>query len=260
MIVAFEEGDPDKPIVVGCVYHGTNVVPYSLPSEKTKSGIKSRSTPKGDTDKYNELIFEDKKGSELIAFHAEKDFHRVVENNDMLEVGHDKKDKGDQTIDIFNNQDLTVGGGKDKCDDGSQTITVWNSQTLAVGKGEGQAKVGSQTITIYKDRTATLKTGDDTLTITQGNQSIQISKGSCTVEAMQSITLKVGDNSITIDTSGVTIKGMNVSAEAKMQSVAQGRIDGDARRRREPDHQGRHGKNQLTVRVEQTMSQSNLGG
>ena len=63
-------------------------------------------------DTFNELRFEDKKGSEEIYFHAEKDFNRVVENNDTLKVGFDKKDKGDQTIEIFNNQTLTIGNNQ----------------------------------------------------------------------------------------------------------------------------------------------------
>jgi len=244
VIVAFEEGDPDRPIVVGSVYNAAQMPPYTLPDNRTQSGIKSRSTLKGDATKFNEIRFEDKKDSEQITIHAEKDFVREVENNDSLKVGFDKKDKGDRTITVFNNETETVGGGKDKCADGSQTVEIWNSQTVTVGKGEGQAKDGSQTITIYKDRTATLKTGNETLTVDKGNrtvtistgndsltikqgdQTIKISQGSSTLDAMKSITLKVGDNSITIDTSGVTIKGANVSAEAKAQLSLKGGATG----------------------------------
>ncbi len=104
VVVAFEEGDPDRPIIVGSVYNADEMPPYTLPDNKTQSGIKSRSTLKGTPDNFNELRFEDKKGEEQVYFHAEKNFDRVVENNDTLKVGFDKKDKGDQTIEIFNNQ------------------------------------------------------------------------------------------------------------------------------------------------------------
>jgi type VI secretion system secreted protein VgrG len=192
VIVAFEEGDPERPIVVGCVYNGDKTPPYTLPDKKTQSGIKSRSTTQGTPDNFNELRFEDKKGSEEIYFHAEKDFNRVVENNDTLKVGADKKDKGDQTIEIFNNQSLTVGSGK------------------------AQAADGSQTVDIYKDRTTTLETGNDTLTIKMGNQTIQIKTGSQSTEAMQSIELKVGQNSIKIDQMGITISGLKISLSAQL--------------------------------------------
>ena len=133
VLVAFEEGDPDRPIVVGSVYNAQNMPPYTLPDNMTQSGYLSRSTLNGTADNFNQLRFEDKKGSEEIYFHAEKDFNRVVENNDTLKVGYDKSDKGDQTIQIFNNQNNTIGGGGSNCADGSQSLSVWNSQNNTIG-------------------------------------------------------------------------------------------------------------------------------
>jgi type VI secretion system secreted protein VgrG len=265
VIVAFEEGDPDRPIIVGSVYNAENMPPYTLPDNKTQSGYLSRSTLQGTDTNFNQLRFEDKKDSEEIYFHAEKDFNRVVENNDTLKVGFDKSDKGDQTIQIFNNQNNTIGAGGSKCADGSQSITVFNNQTLTVG--DSQASGGSQTITIYKDRTETVKTGNETVTIEQGNRSVTVSQGndtheisqgnrqvtidmgndtltikmgnqttklnlgSSSTEAMQSITLKVGQNSITIDQMGITLSGMMVKVQGQIQTQVQGaivQVSGDA--------------------------------
>src|SRR4030095_3165664 len=104
VIVDFLEGDPDQPIVTGRVYNAEQTVPYDLPTNQSQSGLKSRSTKEGDGETFNELRFEDKKGEEQIYFHAEKNFDRIVENNDTLTVGLQKKKDGDQTITIHHNR------------------------------------------------------------------------------------------------------------------------------------------------------------
>jgi type VI secretion system secreted protein VgrG len=260
VLVAYEEGDPDRPVIVGSVYNADQMPPYALPDNKTQSGLKTRSSQGGTEENFNELRFEDKKDSELIYFHAEKDFERVVENNDTLTVGFDKKDKGDQTVRVFNNQSLTVGAGKQDAADGSQTVSVFNNQTLTVGSGKSQAAEGSQTISVYKNRTATVETGDETLTVKQGkrlvqidtgddthqvkqgnravqidlgndtltiktgNQTTKVDLGKSSTEAMQAIELKVGQNSIKIDQTGVTIQGMVIKLQGQMQVQVQAPI------------------------------------
>jgi type VI secretion system secreted protein VgrG len=236
VVVDFLEGDPDRPLITGCVYNAEQMPPYDLPANQTRSVIKSRSSKGGSTPNFNELRFEDKKDSEEVYFHAEKDFNRVVENNDTLKVGFEKKDKGDQTIDIFNNQKITIGAGKSQAADGSQTIDIFNNQQLTVGSGKAQASGGSQTLSIYKDRTSTIETGNDTHTIKMGNRSVQIDMGndSLTIkmgnqttklnlgksetEAMQSIELKVGQSSVKVDQMGVTIKGLMIHIEGQIQT------------------------------------------
>ena len=74
------------------MYNDDAKPPYDLPAEKTKSTLKSNSSKGGGG--FNELRFEDKKGEEQIYFHAEKNFDRVVENDDTLKVGFDTKDPG----------------------------------------------------------------------------------------------------------------------------------------------------------------------
>ena len=104
VIVEFLEGDPDRPIITGRVYNNTTPVPYSLPANATQSGLKSRSSKGGGASNYNELRFEDKKGSEHIHLQAEKDYTRLVKNNEDAEIqaNHSMVIKGDHTMTITN--------------------------------------------------------------------------------------------------------------------------------------------------------------
>ncbi|HYP04960.1 MAG TPA: type VI secretion system tip protein TssI/VgrG [Bryobacteraceae bacterium] len=202
VVIEFVDGDPDQPILTGCVYSATNMPPYTLPDNFTQSGIKTRSlTSGGDggSEEFNELRFEDKQGSEDIYFHAQKDFHRVVENNDDLRVGNN------QTINIYNNRTEVVEEGNEKV-----TIKKGNRDViLDMGNDKHHLKMGN--------RDVVLDMGNDTLHLKMGNQTTKIDLGKSETEAMQSIELKVGQSSIKLDQMGVTIKGMMIKCEAQIQ-------------------------------------------
>ena len=102
VIVDFINGDPDKPIITGSVYNGDNEPPYS---SKTQSGIKTHSSLKGAASNYNEIRFDDKKGSEEVYIQAEKDLNRLVKNNEESEI------QANQTINVKGKHALTVQKG-----------------------------------------------------------------------------------------------------------------------------------------------------
>ncbi|WP_299694870.1 type VI secretion system tip protein TssI/VgrG [uncultured Tateyamaria sp.] len=109
VIVEHLRGDPDKPIVTGCVFNGKNDAPYPLPEHKTKSVFRT-DTHKGDG--FNELTFEDEKGQEKIYLHAEKDHELHIENNRSKRVDRNQSESvgNNKSIEIGNNHQEVIGG------------------------------------------------------------------------------------------------------------------------------------------------------
>ena len=133
VIVDFLEGDPDRPLVTGRVYNDGQMPPYALPDNQTQSGVMSRSTKNGAPENFNELRFEDKAGEEQIYFHAEKDFERIVENDDMLKVGFEKKShRAARPFRVHKDRTATIKTGNDgtTVEQGNHAIKV-NSRRQA---------------------------------------------------------------------------------------------------------------------------------
>ncbi len=180
VIVDFVEGDPDRPIITGRVYHGNNKPPYPLPAEKTKSTIKSDSSKGGGG--FNEIRIEDKKGDEQIFVHAEKDQDvRVKEDSrEWIGVNRHLIVKNEQLELVESNKHLTVEGDHNEKVDG--TISIETSMDL-------QEKVG-------------MKHAVD------AGQEIHLKAGmNVVLEAGTSITIKAGGGFIVVGPAGVTISG-----------------------------------------------------
>lgn len=116
VIVDFLNGDPDRPIIVGRVYNDDQPKPFD---SHTQSGFRTRSTPKGSAANCNEFRFDDKKGSEQVYLHAEKNQDISVENDETHTVGHDRTKtidhdetshiKHDRTERVDNDESIEIG-------------------------------------------------------------------------------------------------------------------------------------------------------
>ena len=148
VIVEFIEGDPDRPIITGRVYNAQNMPPYSLPAEKTKSTLKSDSTKGGGG--FNEIRFEDKKGSEEVYIQAEKDQNNLVKNNETTSVGNDR------TENVGNNETITIGNDRTETVGNNETITIGNDRTETVGNNETLTIVSNQTQSVGANQTETV--------------------------------------------------------------------------------------------------------
>jgi len=84
VLIAFLNGDPDQPVVVGRMYNQTHPVPYKLPDNKTQSGWKTCSSP--ESGGYNELKLEDKSGRELVYARAQRDRHELVRRDQRTRI------------------------------------------------------------------------------------------------------------------------------------------------------------------------------
>ena len=90
VVVTFLEGNPDDPLITGCVPNTVNSVPYPLPANKTRTVLRSHSSPANGG--YNELSIEDRAGRELIYLRAQRDMEQKVENDSRLEVGNVRRE------------------------------------------------------------------------------------------------------------------------------------------------------------------------
>jgi len=226
VIVNFLDGDPDRPLVTGSVYNGANKPVY--PS-KTQSGIKTRSTKDGSTANFNELRFEDKKGSEQIYVHAEKDMDTMIENNETLTIDNDRTKviKHDENSTIENDRNKTVNNNQTESIKKDKTITVGGIHTesiaknknLDVGENHSESIAKNMTITIGKD----LKESVDGQYAENVTKEYGLKAKKISLQADDEIILKTGSASIIMKKNGdITIKGNNISVKGSANVVIKG--------------------------------------
>jgi type VI secretion system secreted protein VgrG len=174
VIVDFLEGDPDRPIITGRVYNADNMPPYDLPANQTQSGIKSRSSKGGSASNFNEIRFEDKKGSEELFVQAEKDQNTLV--------------KHDQNSHVQNDQTLTVDANRTKSVGKDESVSIGANRTETVGKDESVTISGSRDETVAKNESVTVG-ATRTLTVAAADSTTVGGAHSLTVGGSDSVTV-----------------------------------------------------------------------
>ncbi|HEY8211748.1 MAG TPA: type VI secretion system tip protein TssI/VgrG [Myxococcaceae bacterium] len=188
VVVRFLEGNPDRPIVVGSVYNGSNPPAAHLPGEKTQSAIQTSSSPGGSG--HNELRFEDAARDELITLHSQKDLTAATVNdkkqdvgqNESLEVGRDRTLEVERhqshevilndTVEVTKNQSSTILKNRTSDVTGGDSESVESSQSTTVaGLYSVSAKTAStETVTLVK----TLTVGGAALTVVGATHAVGV--------------------------------------------------------------------------------------
>lgn len=164
VVVEFLEGDPDQPLITGCVYNEKNHP--SFPNDNLTSGFK--------TVRNNQLFFYDTEGSEEVYIRAQRDMSTSVQNDDAKRV--------------HNNQSLTVDGKQSNAISKSKSESVGGGLTLSVG-GDEKHKVKGK-LSIESDTEIELKVKDSTITI--NGTSIKMKAMNIDIEAATALKTKGG--------------------------------------------------------------------
>jgi type VI secretion system secreted protein VgrG len=218
VVVTFLEGDPDRPLVVGSVYNAEQMVPFALPGNKTQSGLRTRSSLGGSPATCNEFRFEDKKGSEQVYLHAEKNLDTEVEHDATHWVGHD------ETTVVDHNRTETVHANETITIDGNRTETVHSNETITIDKNRTETVLQNESVTIAENRIHTIGISD-TLTVGAARVHTVGAAEAITVGAAQAITVGASRTVSVGSDQSVTIGGDEAISVNKSRATSIGKDD-----------------------------------
>ena len=243
VLVEFLEGDPDRPVITGSVYNGANAPPYDLPANKTQSTLKSSSSKGGEG--FNELRFEDKKGSEEIHVHAERNLTMKVKANQLGAIGGERHEtvekkvvthfKDEHHLKVTKDEfalheadtHATIKGSRLELVEGAESLTVKGDQMIEI-KGAESVTVGGDRMTEIKghdhlkvsNNLVLESTGKTSVTAAEihgkgktaiafeGGMNVHIKGGmKVVIEAGIQLSLKAAGSFVDISPTGVSISG-----------------------------------------------------
>ena len=236
VVVQFLDGCPDRPVITGCLYNEANMPPYELPEHKTRSTIKTRSTPEGE--QYNEIRFEDKKDEEQLFIHAAKEHDTIVAHDQSNWVGNDRREfivhdhehvtRSNHVEHIGGNHHVIIGAGADatKSDTGEDVdaIDEGGGQHIEI-IGPHATEIGGTSSTTVEDDVSEKYNKNHATEVTEQRY---LKAKEIILEAEENITFRIGDKTtIAMTADGVQIKTQGdvaIETDGDISSKATGNI------------------------------------
>lgn len=232
VVVTFEGGDPDKPMVLGCLYNGTHPAAFMLPQHKTRSGIRTRSTP--GSDGFNELSFEDAVNREEVFLHAQRDLKEEVRNNHQVNVGRDdnltvgatmRRDVMADVVErIALNRSTLVGADLQLKVGGDQHTSVTGLHNDRVSKDRVSSIGGTFNLHVEGDMKTTVGTADKPKSFdsfSHGNYLVGAAEA-VRISADKKLLFVCGDTSIEMTQEGIRMVGSKLTLEGTTSITVKG--------------------------------------
>ena len=202
VVVAYDNGDPDQPIIIGRTYSANNLPPYELSKHMTRMVIKSK-THRGKG--HNELYFDDKTDKEEIYIHAQKDQNNVVLNDETTRVDHDRSEQ------VGNDETLTVGHDQTNTIGNDQRYEIGQNHITQIGKDQIVNIGNSRKLEVYADQIVDTG-GHHTHTVggkavIKAGEKIQELTSLHEIGVNDKAIIKAPGGTIILDSSGITLKG-----------------------------------------------------
>lgn len=164
VIVSYYDGNPDLPMITGCVVNTRTPTPYPLPANKTRTVLRSQSSPRSGG--FNELMIEDRAGQEQIYLRAERDLEQLIRHDSTITINNDRYEnvarnsssliKGDESHTTQGQRDTVIGG--------SDVLSISDRSSTTVGdawivKAGDQVHISAAHIVLHADSSATINAG-----------------------------------------------------------------------------------------------------
>ena len=231
VLVTFLGGDPDRPVVTGCLYNPAAPPPFKLPDSQVTSGLRTRSSPGGRG--FHELTFNDAKGAEVIRLRSERDMELVTQRDLLVSTGADRTTRitGDDSLDVTSDRTTEVAGDDRATVRGARETTVLGTDTLVVAEGRTTTVAGLETasyeggaaitsgrgyaLSVHDDLSVAVGCGGSSAQVNvSGAASLGVSKA-ITVMSDDRITLRVGESTLEIAADGITLSAPSIKLKAK---------------------------------------------
>jgi type VI secretion system secreted protein VgrG len=192
VVVTFQEGDPDQPLITGCVANKVTSVAHPLPEHKTRTVLRSQSSPRSGG--YNELSIEDRAGQEKIYLRAQRDMEQLILHDSHSLISNDRFEQVD------------------------------NHSTSLIKGREFHTTQGIRSTVIGADELVTISGSSSTTAavslVIQAGQQVHFSAANVVIDAGVSLTLSAGGHHIVINAGGIFSSAPIVEGAAPLPGIA----------------------------------------